>query len=228
MPMVQEETPAPGLRGVWRQVRYGASFLLIFLLLFYIKIVYHAHQELALAEAAFTAQTYTQAITHYERTIKWYTPGSAVVRQAVTRLWQVGHDAEARGDIPLALSAYQALRSSLYAVQSVYIPYQEWIPRCEARIAPLMAQAKAGDNPDAEKIAQDTARFTMQLQRPVGAHVGWSITVELSFIGWVGATLGLIWFMHDSQGNWRPRQSLLWGSALAVCFALWAISMRLA
>lgn len=224
-----EEAVVPSQRTVfWHHVLHTVSLLLIFLLLLYIKVVYHARQEFALAEAALADQAYTQALTHYERTIKWYTPGSPVVQHAVERLWQAGTEAEVRGDLRLALAAYQTLRSSLYAVQSVFIPYQSWIPRCEARIAPLMAQVKAGEQPDATQLAQDTARFAQQLQRHVGPHLGWSIVVELSFLGWVGATIGLLWSMVDAQGTWRRRPSLLWGSGLALCFALWAISLRLA
>ena len=87
---------------------------------------------------------------------------------AVACLWQLGTEAEARGEISLALEAYQTLRSSLYAVRSFYIPYQSWIPKSEARIAPLLAKTKAGVEQGEDQLAQDTARFAMQLQRHVG------------------------------------------------------------
>ena len=128
----------------------------------------------------------------------------------------------------MALTAYQSLRASLYAVQSFYIPYQSWIPKTEERIAPLLAKTKAGEEPNAEKLGQHTARFAMQLQRHVGPHLGWSILVEVGFLGWVGATVGLIWYMMDEAGSFARREGLLWGSLMAVCFALWLIGMRLA
>ena len=118
--------------------------------------------------------------------------------------------------------------SSLYAVQSFYIPYQSWIPKSEERIAPLLAKTKAGEEPNAAKLAQDTARFAMQLQRHVGPHLGWSMLVEISFLGWVGATVGLIWYVVDEAGHFARRQGLLWGSLIAAFFALWLIGMRLA
>jgi hypothetical protein len=145
----------------------------------------------------------------------------------VEHLWQLGTEAETRGDGRLALTAYQSLRASLYAVQSFYIPYQSWIPKTEERIAPLLAKTKAGEEPNADKLAQDTARFAMQLQRHVGPHLGWSILVEIGFLGWVGATVGLIWYVVDEAGNFARRQGLLWGSLMAVCVALWLIGMRL-
>jgi hypothetical protein len=150
-----------------------------------------------------------------------------VVQRAIERLWQLGTEAEARGEFVLALEAYQTLRSSLYAVQSFYIPYQSWIPKSEARIAPLLARTKAGAEHNEDKLAQDTARFTMQLQRHVGPHLGWSILTEIGFLGWVGATVGLIWYVVDEAGHFARRQGLLWGSLMAVFFALWLIGMRL-
>jgi hypothetical protein len=192
-----------------------------------VKVTSNARQELAIGEEAYTRGAYDVAMTHYERAIKWYTPFSPTVRQAVERLWQLGTEAEARGEVPLALEAYQSLRSSLYAVESFYIPYQSWIPKTEERIAPLLAKAKAGEEPNADKLAQNTARFAMQLKRHVGPHVGWSILVEVGFLGWVGATIGLIWYAVDEAGHFARRQGALWGSLIALFFALWLLSMWL-
>jgi hypothetical protein len=192
-----------------------------------VKVTSHAGQEFALGEEAYTRGAYNSAITHYARAIKWYTPFSKTVQHAVGRLWQLGLEAEVRGEWRLALEAYQSLRASLYAVQSFYIPYQDWIPKSEERIAPLLAQTKAREEPNADKLQQDTARFAMQLRRHVGPHLGWSILVEIGFLGWVGATIGLIWYVVDEAGNFARRQGLLWGSLMAVCFALWLIGMRL-
>jgi hypothetical protein len=67
-------------------------------------------------------------------------PFSPWVRLAVERLWDIGTQAEAGNDVSLALQAYQGLRSSLYAVQSFYLPYRHWIPKSDAKIAALMAR----------------------------------------------------------------------------------------
>jgi hypothetical protein len=217
---------------LWRQdiLRKAASILCILLLvsvMLLMKTIYSARQEFTHGEEAYAHRAYDVAVTHYERAIKWYTPFSNTVHLAVERLWQLGTEAETRGDWRLALEAYQSLRASLYAVQSFYIPYQSWIPKSEERIAPLLAKMKAGTEPQEDKLAQHTARFAMQLQRHVGPHLGWSILVEIGFLGWVGATVGLIWYVVDEAGNFARRQGLLWGSLIAVFFALWLIGMRL-
>ena len=90
--------------------------LVAFVVMLYAKVAYNAHQDFARGEESYTHGEYKVAITHYERTIKWYTPFSTVVQPAVERLWQLGAEAEARGDASLALEAYQTLRSSLYAI----------------------------------------------------------------------------------------------------------------
>src|SRR2546422_3856655 len=217
----------PALRCALRIV----VLLVTFIVILYAKVAYNSGQDFALGEDAYTHGEYKRAMTHYERTIKWYTPLSTVVQRAVERLWQLGTEAEARGELSLALEAYQTLRSSLYAVQSFYIPYQSWIPKSEERIAPLLAKTKTGAEVGAEqgedKLAQDTTRFAMQLQRHVGPHLGWSILLEIGFLGWVGATVGLIWYVVDENGNFARRQGLLCGSLIAVFFALWLIGMRL-
>ena len=201
--------------------------LVAFVVILYAKVAYNTNQDFILGEDAYTHGEYKRAITHYERTIKWYTPLSTAVQRAVERLWQLGTEAEAWGEISLALEAYQTLRSSLYAVQSFYIPYQSWIPKSEARIAPLLAKTKAREEPNEGQLAQNTARFAMQLQRHVGPHLGWSILLEIGFLGWVGAIVGLIWYVVDEAGNFARRQGLLWGSLIAIFFALWLIGMRL-
>jgi hypothetical protein len=211
----------------WRSILRIVVLLVAFVVILYAKVAYNASQDFALGENAYTHGEYKRAITHYERTIKWYSPLSTAVQRAVERLWQLGTEAEARGEISLALEAYQTLRSSLYAVQSFYIPYQSWIPKSEARIAPLLAKTKAGEEHNEDQLAQDTARFAMQLQRHVGPHLGWSILLEIGFLGWVGATVGLIWYVVDEAGNFARRQGLLWGSLIAIFFALWLIGMRL-
>jgi hypothetical protein len=212
---------------VWCSALRIVVLLVAFVVILYAKVAYNASQDFALGENAYTHGEYKRAITHYERTIKWYTPLSTAVQRAVERLWQLGTEAEARGEISLALEAYQTLRSSLYAVQSFYIPYQSWILKSEARIAPLLAKTKAGEEHNEDQLAQDTARFAMQLQRHVGPHLGWSILLEIGFLGWVGATVCLIWYVVDETGNFAQRQGLLWGSLIAVFFALWLIGMRL-
>lgn len=217
-----------GWTPVWKSLLGVAGLGLVLVAMLYIKVTLNSQDALRVGDGAYADGEIKTAIIHYERAIKWYTPWSVVVPRALERLWQLGTEAEARGDLPRALEAYQALRSSLYAVQSLYIPYQDWVTKSEERIAPLLAQTKAGTAVEADKLKQDTARFARQLQRHVGPHVGWAILVEVSFVSWIGATVGLIWYVFDDKGHFVPRQGFLWGGLVVLFFALWLIGMRLA
>jgi hypothetical protein len=193
-----------------------------------INVSLNARQALHHGETAYQSGKSNEAIMHYERAIKWYTPLSPWVRQAVERLWDLGSAAEQRDDLSVALQAYQALRSSLYAVQSFYLPYRHWIPKSEAKIAVLMARTAQTEGQDSTKLAQDTARFARMLQRDTAPNLGGSILTEIGFFGWVGATVGLLWCAVGRHGAWAWRQGLLWGSGISVGFAAWVVGMLLA
>ena len=192
------------------------------------KVSARARQELAHGASALQRGQYHQAITSYARAIKWYTPLNTSTRRAIERLWALGNDAEQQGNVSLALEAYRALRSGLYAVQSVYIPYQHWIPKSEAKIATLMATAAHAETPDAADLMSDTARFTQMLQRNTAPHVGWSMLVAIGFLGWVGAVISFIWCVYTRHSMWAWRPGLLWGGCIAVFFAAWVVGMLLA
>ena len=115
-----------------RQVVRILGVLLFLTAVLVVKVTYNARQEFAHGEEEYTRGAYDVAITHYERAIKWYTPFSKTVRMAVERLWQLGTEAETRGDWHLALEAYQSLRSSLYAVQSFSSPTRAGFPRAKS------------------------------------------------------------------------------------------------
>src|SRR5437660_12454338 len=100
---------------ILRQVVMSLCVLVLVAIMLLLKTVYSARQEFVYGEQAATRGEYKVAITHYERAIKWYAPLNTTVRQAVERLWQLGTEAETRGDWRLALEAYQSLRASPYA-----------------------------------------------------------------------------------------------------------------
>ena len=215
----------------YRCLRTALSLLLLggmFIAIFVVKSAVEATKTYHRAEAAYKQGKADEARQYYERTIKRHTPLSATTPRAIKRLWQLGTTAEGQGNVPLALAAYRSLRSSLYAIQSVYSPYKPWIPKSESKIAALMAHTITAAQPNAAKLAQDTAKFLRQLQRPSGPHLGWTIVTEIGFLGWIGATVGFIWRASTPTGGWAWRPSLRWGGSGVVCFTLWIIGMLFA
>lgn len=78
------------------------------------------------------------AISGFEASIHMYTPLSPLVGRSAERLWQLAQSLERNGDSPRALVAYRSLRSSFYAVRSLYSPGLDWIRHCDERIEALL------------------------------------------------------------------------------------------
>jgi hypothetical protein len=66
-----------------------------------------------------------------------YIPFHPTIEKAAQRLWQIGENNEKLGDINRALITYRSLRSSFYADHWLVTPGQDWIKRCDKKIAVL-------------------------------------------------------------------------------------------
>lgn len=115
-----------------------AAIALISLLLIWGNTLYRQHAQFDAGEQALKTGDFPAAVAGFEAAIHMYTPASPVVEKSAQRLWELGQAAESRGDVARALIAYRALRSSFYAAAGLYTPGQEWIKRCDARIAVLV------------------------------------------------------------------------------------------
>ena len=89
-------------------------------------------------ESFYKAGRLMEAVTSYETSAHAYTPFNSHVARSMDRMWEIGQLLE-KTDIPQALVAYRCLRSSVYAIRSLYMPYKEWIPKCDERIAALVS-----------------------------------------------------------------------------------------
>jgi hypothetical protein len=77
------------------------------------------------------------ALTGYESAIRMYLPFSPRIEQSAQRIWTLAETAERRGDLDRSLAAYRSLRSAFYAVRWLVQPGEEWIKRCDRKIAVL-------------------------------------------------------------------------------------------
>jgi hypothetical protein len=115
-----------------------AAAVILGALLVWGNALYRQHVQFDKGERALAARNFNGAVAGYESAIHMYTPGSSLVGLSAQRLWELGQQAEKSGDAPRALIAYRALRSSFYAVAGLYAPGQQWIERCDQRIAVLV------------------------------------------------------------------------------------------
>lgn len=209
----------------WQIIGWSLAVILTSTSILIFNVRYRSQQAYLSGEKAFSTGTYTRAIQHYERAIKWYVPFSETVQQSVRRLWQIARAAEGRSDTFLALRAYRALRASLYATQSIYQPYRSWIPKCEARIAALMADSKVSTSSHDLSHQAHRDRFAQMFKRQSGPHFGATFLVELGFLAWMGATIGLIWHVEVGAKRWTWRYGKWWGSGIVLGFAAWIYGM---
>ncbi len=111
---------------------------IIALLLIWGTTGYRQWVQFSRGEAAFAAGDSITAIAGYEAALHMYTPGSPLNERAAAKLWSIGEAMEMRGDLDRALIAFRALRSSWYAVRWLVQPGEQWIARCDRKIAELV------------------------------------------------------------------------------------------
>lgn len=119
-----------------------AVIALISLILLAGNTQYRQWSQFAKAEAAEKKGDLTQALAGYEAAIHMYTPFSPLVTAAAERLWLMAEAAEQRGDRERALITCRSLRSSFYSAKWLLQPGEEWIKKCDERIAMLVNQGK--------------------------------------------------------------------------------------
>jgi DNA-binding SARP family transcriptional activator len=120
----------------------AAVIILICLVLFFAGTWWRLQDQFALGEEAFRKGDFIAAVAGYESAIHMYIPFHPTVEKSARQLWNIAESSERRGDITRALIAYRALRSSFYADRWLITPGQEWIARCDQKIAALVPLQK--------------------------------------------------------------------------------------
>jgi len=115
----------------------GVVIVVLCLLLFVAGTWWRMQTQLALGEDGLRRGDFSAAVAGYESALHMYIPGHPAMEKAARQLWNLGELNERQGDITRALIAYRALRSSFYAAKWLITPGQEWIARCDRKIAAL-------------------------------------------------------------------------------------------
>jgi hypothetical protein len=201
-----------GLAGVWLKVRIEAG------------------ASLSQAQALEEVGDISFAVVCYRRTIRWYTPGSAPVQTAVTRLQALGRQLEESGEQAEALLAYRALRTGILGVQSVFQPYEDDLKVANQRIAHLMAQQEMSGSSQANKTRADReAHHTSLLEKNYAPAVGWSLGAVFGFLLWCGCLLGLVRNgFDDVTGLFIRSKAIPWGMGVVISACSWMASLALA
>ncbi len=209
-----------------RVTMLAAAIILIVLLMVFMKVTMSARNEYELAEKALSQGNVEEAITHFNRALHWYSPGSTSVRNSVERLWEIGNKAEHAQNDATALNAYRMLRSGLYSARSFYTPYTDWIDKCDYRIATIIAQQPSRRSPSGNSYPVPLKKAVLEsLKARTEPDYFWSIICEVGFIGWIACTIGFTFFVFTGEKRFQPKRALAWGIPIVVFYALWVVGM---
>lgn len=86
--------------------------------------------------------SFIEALAGYEYSIRMYLPFSPTIRKSAEKIWALAESAEKKGDVESALLAYRSLRSAFISTRWMIQPGQDWISRCDQKIALLVPMRK--------------------------------------------------------------------------------------
>jgi hypothetical protein len=122
-----------------KTIAVNAAFIaLVSVVLIWGSTLYRQHVQFDKGEQGLAAGDFLAAVSGYESAIHMYTPASSLVDRAAQRLWDIGELVAQRGDRPRALIAFRSLRSSFYAAAGIFSPGEQWIQKCDIRIAQIV------------------------------------------------------------------------------------------
>ncbi len=191
-----------------------------------VRVLHGAWTEFRAGDMALESGDLEQAVTHYERCLHWYVPFGATSARALDALWRIGEQAEAAGDRDLAMEAFQAIRSGLYATRSFYMPHRAWLRKVDERIAAIQVAYPGGAWPDPSLPDRERMAVALEtLARDPSPNPAWAALAVGGFLGWIAAAAGFIWRGVDSAGRWTGRRARWWALGFVVSYILWVVGM---
>lgn len=195
----------------------------------WVKVYFEGRAAVSAADAALAGGDRDEALTHYRRAIHWYSPLSGSVERAVRSVRKLAEEAESRADTAFALEAWRDLRSSLYAVRHIFIPFEVELRHSEDRIAALASALPPTTAEHRAMTPDDRANAHLALLRKDNApSVPWSIALLLGFAAWVGGAFYFIFRAVRDNDSLDGRRALYSGFTIVLGFALWVVGLRLA
>ena len=209
----------------FRTILASVALVVIFLLMVWTRVFYGSMQACREGEIHLQKTQYIKAITFFDRSIHWYTPFNPYVHESAEHLWKISMDAQARGDIRLALIAARTIRRGFVSARSFYLPGRDWIEKCDLRIyALLKIEQGKNDNLIEEKILKGSVFDDPQVRGP---DIFWSIILLTGLLGWIGSAIAFLMsgFRASQENKVLNVSNFKWIALWAVCFAVWIVGM---
>jgi len=198
-----------------------AAVFLVVLLILWIRVFYGSMQDYKTGETLLKENQTIRAITYFDRSLHWYAPLNPYVERSAERLWEIGQKAEKEGDRRMARIAFESIRNACYGTSHIFTPGEEWIDKAESRIKKLEGEKTPKGDDEIE------GEHPTKSPHP---RVGWSVSVVVGFLGWIGSVLGFIVcvFRKDRRDKKPFYENLVWVSLIVAFGVLWFAGMVMA
>ena len=203
----------------------GFGLIIILLFMVWVRVFYGSIQSFQEGEIHFKANQYIKAISFFDRSIHWYTPFNPYVYKSARHLWEISMDAQARGDIRLALIAVKTIKRGFVAARSFYTPGRDWIEKCDIRISELLKFERGRKGHLKREGKMEVA--VLDNSQVKGPDILWSIILLIGFLGWIGSAIGFIIsrFRTSNASGLLSFSNFKWVLFWAVFFAIWIVGM---
>jgi hypothetical protein len=205
-----------------------AVVALVILLGLAVRVIGSARGELTEARAIDGRGETAQAVSHYRRAARYYAPFSPYPEEALTRLAEIGTEAEEAGDTDLALSAWRSIRAATLGSRSFFIPYEDRLHEADRHIAALMARLPPPPIEVRRSVEEREAAHLALLEEDVGPGALASLVALVGLATWIAAAFLFATRAFTGDDKLVPREARTWGGVFLVGLALFVIGLWLA
>ncbi len=204
----------------------GLFIVILFLLLVGGRVVYSQRSHFMAAEKYYSEANWKLAVREYDTAMHFYTPWSPYIERSAKKLWQIGEMFEKQGRLDWANIAYSSIRSSFYSSRSLYTPGKDWINKCDDKIADLNVKMLIKDGsikPEEADAEKKKHLYVLKVDRAPNPF--WSVLVEISFFGWIGSVIFVIFKGLSDNGKINKKFALYGVLSFLVTFAIWVAAL---
>jgi hypothetical protein len=203
----------------------GLLAVVIFLLAVGVRVTYLQRSHYLDAEKYYKEANWKLAMREYDLAMHFYTPWGPYIESSARKLWQIGEMFEKEDKLDWANIAYSSIRSSFYASRSLYTPGEEWIEKCDDKIADVSVRMLVREGSvKPEAVAAEKKKYLYVLKVGRAPDLFWSVLVEIGFFGWVGSVVFLIF--KGFSGDGKIKKASVYGMvSFLLTFGLWVTAL---
>jgi len=190
-----------------------------------LRAVYSGEMDIAASTDALYAGDPHEAVVRARRAAGWYAPGAPHVRVAYERLIALAEAAEERGQLELAMLAWQGVRSAATETRWLTTPHAAHLDQANREIARLQSGAPRPPGTAREPASSIERTQLATLAQRHGPRTSWVIALTAAFSSWA---LGLFWVLRkgvDPAGRLSWRRSAPGLSVAILGIALWLAAL---